>query len=292
MSMDHGDPSLVTDQSSADESASDIDKELIQGMINDAPATSISTPLTIAGNNISKRKQSTQAGTSDEQPAAKQLRSASETNDEAFEFVNYIYIYKKDPLKTQKPPSQSNSKINYDLYIEKDPFKFMSNQPFEDYITAIAAMLQCYKSKLILDELKYKQKVPQTLQIHSLTSNLTFTALIKEMHAAKTVNKQIMYIFSLAPMCSASDEAKKFDDTVKPFIVKLEEKFPVDNFPTLFPGQCIYKNTAGYYFDLDPGALSSWASHWAWGTTSEDAPLNNAYFDAKKCLHPLKIPPA
>ncbi|PBK60422.1 hypothetical protein ARMSODRAFT_982352 [Armillaria solidipes] len=209
----------------------------------------------------------------------------------------------KDPPKARKPPSQSNGKINYDLYIEKGPFKFTSNQPFEDYITAIAAMLQCHKSKLILDKLKYKQKVPQTSQIHSLTSDLIFTALIEEMCAAKTVNKWIMYIFSPAPMHPASDEAwwmttdedrqesvpsgfnfsqlewqetedsvatqrKKFDDTVRPFIVKLEEKFPVDNFPMLFPGRCVYKNIAGYYFDLDPGVLSSWASHWQANNTA------------------------
>ncbi|KAK0435123.1 uncharacterized protein EV420DRAFT_1653421 [Desarmillaria tabescens] len=287
----------------------------------------VSTPLTVASNNTSKRKRSIQAGASDEQPSAKQSRSASETDDEAFEFVNYVYIRKKDPPKARKSTSQSNGKINYDLYIEKGPFKFMSNKSFEDYITAIATTLQCHRSKLILDELKYKQKVPQTSQIHSLTSELAFTALVEEMRAAKTVNKRIMYVFSPAPMRPASDEAwwtttnedgqesapsgfdfsqlewqgtedsiatqkKKFDEAVRPLIVKLEEKFPVDNFPTLFPGRRVYKNTAGYYFDLDPGALSSWASHWARGTASEDAPPNNAYFDAKKRLHPPKTPPA
>lgn len=226
--MDHGASSSVTDQSSAGESAGDIDRELIQGMISDAPAAGahgyslkkdaftelliaakfkVSTPLTIGGNNLSKRKRPTQAGMSDEQPTAKHSKSASETNDEAFEFVNYVYIRKKDPPKARKPPSQSNGKINYDLYIEKGPFKFTSNQPFEDYTTAIAATLQCHKSKLILDELKYKQKVPQTSQIHSLTSDLAFTSLIEEMRAAKTVNKRIMYIFSPAPMRPASDEA-------------------------------------------------------------------------------------
>ncbi|PBK91808.1 hypothetical protein ARMGADRAFT_1081224 [Armillaria gallica] len=273
--MDHGASSSVTDQSLAGESAGDIDRKLIQGMISDAPAAAakfkVSTLLTIGGKNLRKRKQPMQAGTSDEQPTAKHSKSASKTNDKAFKFVNYIYICKKDPPKAQKPPSQSNSKINYDLYIEKGPFKFTSNQPFEDYTTVIAAMLQCHKSKLILDELKYKQKVPQTSQIHSLTSDLAFTSLIEEMRAAKTVNKWIMYIFSPAPICPASDEVwwtttnedgqelvpsgfdfsqlewqgtedsiatqrKKFNDTVKPFIVKLEEKFLVDNFLTLFPG--------------------------------------------------------
>ncbi|PBK82131.1 hypothetical protein ARMGADRAFT_1038893 [Armillaria gallica] len=131
MGMDHGASSSVTDQSSAGESVGDINRELIQGMISDAPAAAakfkVSTPLTIGGNNLSKRKWPMQAGTSDEQPTTKHSKSASETNDEAFKFVNYIYICKKDPPKAQKPPSQSNSKINYDLYIEKGPFKFMSN---------------------------------------------------------------------------------------------------------------------------------------------------------------------
>ncbi|KAK0187019.1 hypothetical protein F5146DRAFT_1141870 [Armillaria mellea] len=188
------------------------------------------------------------------------------------------------------------------------PFTFSSDQTFDDYLTTIAATLQCHKLKLILNELKYKQKVPQTSQAHSLTSELAFVAMVEDMHAAKTAAKQIMYILSPALMCLNSDEAwwlmtnkngkesapsgfdfleldwkstedsialqkKKFDDIVKPLIDQLEEKF---------------SNSAGYYFNLDPEVLSSWASHWARGTASEDSPPNNAYFDAKKQLHPHK----
>ncbi|PBK93510.1 hypothetical protein ARMGADRAFT_1030129 [Armillaria gallica] len=304
-------------------SVAELDRAQIQGMIHDAPAAAVKfrilTPTTIAN----KRKGTEH--TSDERPPAKQPKIVAETDDEAFEFINYIYIRKKDPPKPRNhaPAGQSNDKINFDLYIEKGPFAFSSGQTFKDYLTMIAATLQCHKSKLILNELKYKQKVPQTSQAHSLTSELAFAAMVEDMRVAKTAAKRIMYILSPAPMHPNSDEAwwpttdengkesapsgfdfseldwkgtedsiasqrKKFDNTVKPLIDQLEEKFPVDNFALLFPGRRIYKNSAGYYFDLDPGALSSWASHWARGTASEDSPPNNAYFDAKKRLHPPK----
>ncbi|KAK0447949.1 hypothetical protein EV421DRAFT_1733123 [Armillaria borealis] len=146
MGIDHSNPSSVTDQSLAGESASDIDKKLIQGL-----------------------------------------------------------------------------------------FKFTFNQPFEDYIITIAATLQCYKSKLILDEL----------------NNSAFTAFIEKMCAVKTVNNQIMYIFSPALMRPASDEVGTEDSVAMQRV-----------------------------------------SHWAQRIISEDTPLNNVYFDAKKHLYPLKIPPA
>ncbi len=161
------------------------------------------TPTTIAN----KRKGTEH--TSNERPPAKQPKIVAETDDEAFEFINYIYIRKKDPPKPRNhaPAGQSNGKINFDLYIEKGPFAFSSGQMFEDYLTMIAATLQCYKSKLILNELKYKQKVPQTSQAHSLTSELAFAAMVEDMRAAKTAAKRIMYILSPAPMRPNSDEA-------------------------------------------------------------------------------------
>ncbi|PBK91211.1 hypothetical protein ARMGADRAFT_1031896 [Armillaria gallica] len=221
-------------------SVAELDRAQIQGMIHDAPA------------------------------AAKQPKIVAETDDEAFEFINYIYIHKKDPPKSRNhaPAGQSNSKINFDLYIEKGPFAFSSGQMFEDYLTMIAATLQCHKLKLILNELKYMQKVPQTSQAHSLTSELAFAAMVKDMHVAKTAAKQIMYILSPAPMGLNSDEAwwPTTDENGK------------ESAPSGFD-----------FLELDwKGTEDSITSQRARGTASEDSPPNNAYFDAKKRLHPPK----
>ncbi|PBK92030.1 hypothetical protein ARMGADRAFT_1031488 [Armillaria gallica] len=172
-------------------SVAELDRAQIQGMIHDSPAAAAKFRI-LAPTTIANKRKGIEC-TSNEQSPAKQPK----------------IILKKDPPKPRNraPAGQSNGKINFDLYIKKHPFAFSSGQMFEDYLTMIAATLQCHKSKLILNELKYKQKVPQTSQAHSLTSELAFAAMVEDMRAVKMAAKRIMYILSPAPMHPNSDGA-------------------------------------------------------------------------------------
>ncbi len=83
---------------------------------------------------------------------------------------------------------------------------FLLSGNFSEFIAATTDTLLFRKECLVLPELKYHMKTPQTAPVHSLTSDLTFQTLINDVTEVKTVAKCIVYIFMPAPQRPSSEE--------------------------------------------------------------------------------------
>ncbi|KAK0197789.1 hypothetical protein F5146DRAFT_995410 [Armillaria mellea] len=150
--------------------------------------------------NGKKHKEGT-VDASEDSPSIKKVK-----DDPSFDFKVWLYIWKELPKTKNQKTAAPSSKINFTKYLEKGPFVFPSSGNFSDFITATASTLQLRKECLVLPELKYCMKTPQTVPVHSLTSDLAFQTLIDNVTEAKTIAKHIVYVFMPAPQRPSSEE--------------------------------------------------------------------------------------
>ncbi|PBK71796.1 hypothetical protein ARMSODRAFT_973367 [Armillaria solidipes] len=297
----------VKKQLSAHSDVAEEDRAMIREVMKECLAAvskfRVLTPqnLTPGRRNSKKRKE----GTVDADDNPQSTKKAKD--DPSFDFKVWLYIRKELPKAKTRKAAAPSSKINFTEYLEKGPFVFPSSGNFSEFITATADTLQLRKERLVLPELKYRMKTPQTAPVHSLTSNLAFQTLIEEVTEAKTVAKRIVYIFMPAPHRPSSEEewwtltaadgtkveAEKFDHSAlewpetesdicsqKLHIEELENEYPLDNYPKEFPGKRMYKSPSGHFYEL-----ASKLAQTAPGVTLRAHP-NTAWFDAKHRLCP------
>jgi hypothetical protein len=118
--------------------------------------------------NPQKRRKKVKAADSDSEERDKPRKSKQKAKqrapdpdeDEAVNIIGYVHVLK--PTSALLPPTRGRGvpKLKPEsLYIERGPFKFLSDCSFDHFLSALAISLPCPVEDLVLDKITW---VPQT----------------------------------------------------------------------------------------------------------------------------------
>ncbi|KAF7371778.1 hypothetical protein MVEN_00034400 [Mycena venus] len=108
-----------------------------------------------------KRQREDEDDADDDTKPKKKGKGKAQPDDEerhVVQLTGYIHVMK--PVAAL-PSSRSRTKVKpEDQYIQRGPFKFMSNCSFDEFVTAMANTLPCFPTHIVLDKTEWKPQTP------------------------------------------------------------------------------------------------------------------------------------
>ncbi|KAK6991908.1 hypothetical protein R3P38DRAFT_2571689, partial [Favolaschia claudopus] len=215
----------------------------------------------------------------------------------------------KNPEPTVK--GRRNAKAE-DSTIKKGPFTLSSRDSYTEFLSKIASTLPCLPEHIIQPKMMWKAIKPQNFTPLPIGTVDGYQVMIDSMLERKSDRMVLLMMPAPAkpmeeemPWQTGEEEEEKparfnydeleptgsafsvqqqqisFNKATKTERTKLEETYPIGNFPAIDPNKRIWHDTdRGFYFDLNNSRLGVWASAMAQKKTDEKTPPHSQFFDA------------
>ncbi|KAK7013597.1 hypothetical protein R3P38DRAFT_3576271 [Favolaschia claudopus] len=215
----------------------------------------------------------------------------------------------KNPEPTVK--GRRNAKTE-DSTIKKGPFTLSSRDSYTEFLSKIASTLPCLPEHIIQPKMMWKAIKPQNFIPLPIGTLDGYQVMIENMVERKSDRMVLLMMPAPAkpmedemPWQTGEEEEEKparfnydeleptgsafsvqqqqisFNKATKTERTKLEETYPIGNFPAIDPNKRIWHDTdRGFYFDLNNSRLGVWASAMAQKKTDEKTPPHSQFFDA------------
>ncbi|KAJ7800230.1 hypothetical protein B0H14DRAFT_3885700 [Mycena olivaceomarginata] len=278
--------------------------EMIQGVIDDQPKVAaqfvvntlaimekeVSSKLRKQGHANTAAKHKHDSDQSDEKATKakiKQNRLDPDADEPPPCITYYIYIVKPVVTRSKKKAAADND------FLQKGPFSLLISRSYSSLLTLLNFSVNA-------------EKLP-------LTSDKGYKAMVMEMKE-KTANNRVMLLYMPAPMkpmeeempwdtseepmptfdyselepasaSSAIQEQKlSFNKTTKEECERLENRYPIGQYPQFADKRVYFDSKTGFYFELNSTRLGVWAAALARGAVDVDEtkPPNSNFFDANQ----------
>jgi hypothetical protein len=120
----------------------------------------------------------------------------------AIDITAYIQVSK--PVSTSQTKLRTKLKAD-DLYIQKGPFKFQSDDTYQVFLSKIASVLPCPIGNLIESKITWKPQKPANASALPLGGETGFSALVDEFIGKKT--GRVVILVMPAPVKPTEDKA-------------------------------------------------------------------------------------
>ncbi|KAJ7614234.1 hypothetical protein DFH06DRAFT_1344194 [Mycena polygramma] len=262
---------------------------------------------------------------SDEEPVKKakgkkKKTDGSDTDEPPSTITYYIFIPKLPPVTATKKRA-SGSKSADDDAIQKGPFSLPTSASYPALLSAIAEALPCRKEHVNESKILWKPKKPKNADKLSLGKATGYKVMVEEMKGKAPGTRQVLLYMPppakpmdddtpwetdgdpqptfdynelepALPSDSVYAQKENFNKATKEERQKLEDQYPIGNYPE-FPDLRVYQDPrTKFYFELNTTRLGVWASAMAQGQTDEKTPPASKFFDANKKLTVKNIPAA
>ncbi|KAF7372092.1 hypothetical protein MVEN_00067500 [Mycena venus] len=246
-----------------------------------------------------KRKASSESVSSSKaKPKGKKKKSDDSDIDEPPPSITYYIFIPKLPAVTTK----KRGKRTVSLPV---------SEPYSALLSAIATKLPCHKEHINESKIVWKPKKPKNTEKLPLSKAAGYKAMLDEMKDKAEGSHQVL-LYMPAPAKPMDDrtpwetdgdpepafdyseleptlpsdsilaQKQSFDKATKDERAKLEQKYPVGNYPQ-FPDLRIYHDPkTGFYYELNSTRSGVWASAMAQGKTDENTPPVSKIFDANQ----------
>ncbi|KAF8217328.1 hypothetical protein K438DRAFT_1798652, partial [Mycena galopus ATCC 62051] len=192
---------------------------------------------------------------------------------------------------------RSGGKVAADDVLQKGPFHVLTSEPYASLLSAIASELPCRVEHIVKSKITWKLKLPKSADKLPLQNEIGYMALpVDEPVPWDTVMEpEPAFDYSELEAAGTSDSIEQqkiaFNKSTKDEREKLEEKYPISNYPN-FPDIRVYKDsTTGFYFELNATRMGIWSSAMARGLTDENTPSASNFFDMKQRIKTVPTVP-
>ncbi|KAJ7836154.1 hypothetical protein B0H14DRAFT_2589886 [Mycena olivaceomarginata] len=219
----------------------------------------------------------------------KKKKSNDSDVDEPPPSITYYIFIPKLPAVTAKKRGNASKAAGDDNTIQKGPFSLPMSEPYSALLSAIATELPCRKEHINESKIVWKPKKPKNAEKLPLSKAAGYKAMLDEMKDKAEGSRQVLlYMPAPAkpmddqtpwetdgdpePSCDYSEleptlpsdsiiaQKQSFNKATKDERAKLEEKYPVGNYPQ-FPDLRVYRDpSTGFYYELNTMRSGVWAS--------------------------------
>ncbi|KAJ7740895.1 hypothetical protein DFH07DRAFT_778218 [Mycena maculata] len=251
-------------------------------------------------------------------PKGKAKKEKAETDDEEPPAVITYYISIPKPAVLKKRGTMS--KAADDDSLQKGPFSLLITAPYSSLLSAIATALPCRRENINESKIVWKPKKLKNAEKLPLGKEDGYKVMISDMEdKAMSAWQVLLYMPPPAkpmedktpwetngtpepafdyseleptlPSDSLYAQKQLFNKTTKEERTKLEEMYPVGNFPQ-FPDIRVYRDkTTGFYYELNSTRIGIWSSSMAQGHTDEKIPPPSKFFDTKQRIKTVPAAP-